>query len=236
MTVENESLDSEPVLTSQLVFVRLSLPSLSPRSGIACSYFRRKQTFSMKRIVFEISIPSKRGSVTSITSKKDRTRRSTSSTNEHCVNCLEGKNTVRLSNPAHCSVISSYKLWNAYLKLRRKQVRSKCIVDPIYEDVNNTFERSLVFMHKVKCLILPCPHSFSFPADASDLAGLLSVPHGSMQNHAYTPCLRSGYPRFTGHSAQSNLAVVHQICLQLSRDTRHSHASVSTILESEQRK
>ena len=44
---------------------------------------------------------------------------------------------------------SSYKLWNTYLKLRRKQVRSKSIIDPVYEDVNNTFERSLVFMHKV---------------------------------------------------------------------------------------
>ncbi|KAI5742072.1 hypothetical protein M8J77_002699 [Diaphorina citri] len=43
----------------------------------------------------------------------------------------------------------SYKLWYNYLKLRRKQVKGKVITDPSYEDVNNTFERSLVFMHKM---------------------------------------------------------------------------------------
>ncbi|CAF4120962.1 unnamed protein product [Rotaria socialis] len=43
----------------------------------------------------------------------------------------------------------SYKLWFSYLKLRRKQIRSKCIIDSAYEEVNNTFERSLVFMHKM---------------------------------------------------------------------------------------
>uniref|UniRef100_T1JEU9 Pre-mRNA-splicing factor SYF1 n=1 Tax=Strigamia maritima TaxID=126957 RepID=T1JEU9_STRMM len=43
----------------------------------------------------------------------------------------------------------SYKLWYNYLKLRRKQVYGKCITDPAYEDVNNAFERSLVFMHKM---------------------------------------------------------------------------------------
>ena len=43
----------------------------------------------------------------------------------------------------------SYKLWYNYLKLRRTQVKSKCITDPAYESVNSAFERSLVFMHKV---------------------------------------------------------------------------------------
>lgn len=43
----------------------------------------------------------------------------------------------------------SYKLWYNYLKTRRKQVQGKCITDPIYEEVNNAFERSLVFMHKM---------------------------------------------------------------------------------------
>lgn len=33
--------------------------------------------------------------------------------------------------------------------MRRKQVRGKCITDEEYEDVNNAFERSLVFMHKM---------------------------------------------------------------------------------------
>lgn len=36
-----------------------------------------------------------------------------------------------------------------YLKLRKKQVRGKCVTDDDFEDVNNAFERSLVFMHKM---------------------------------------------------------------------------------------
>ncbi|XP_046676581.1 LOW QUALITY PROTEIN: pre-mRNA-splicing factor syf1 homolog [Homalodisca vitripennis] len=43
----------------------------------------------------------------------------------------------------------SYKLWYNYLKLRRRQVKGRCIIDPSFEDVNNAFERSLVFMHKM---------------------------------------------------------------------------------------
>eukprot|EP00794_Sanderia_malayensis_P015651 gene15651-17230_t len=43
----------------------------------------------------------------------------------------------------------SYKLWYNYLKLRRKQVKGKCITDPAFEDANNAHERSLVFMHKM---------------------------------------------------------------------------------------
>ncbi|XP_050403094.1 pre-mRNA-splicing factor SYF1 [Patella vulgata] len=43
----------------------------------------------------------------------------------------------------------SYKLWYNYLKLRRSQVKGRCVVDPAYEDVNSAYERSLVFMHKM---------------------------------------------------------------------------------------
>ncbi|XP_075214335.1 pre-mRNA-splicing factor SYF1 fand isoform X2 [Lycorma delicatula] len=43
----------------------------------------------------------------------------------------------------------SYKLWYNYLKLRRRQVKGRSLLDPAYEDVNNAFERSLVFMHKM---------------------------------------------------------------------------------------
>ncbi|XP_013420306.1 pre-mRNA-splicing factor SYF1 [Lingula anatina] len=43
----------------------------------------------------------------------------------------------------------SYKLWYNYLKLRRQQVKGHCITDPLYESVNNAFERALVFMHKM---------------------------------------------------------------------------------------
>ena len=30
-----------------------------------------------------------------------------------------------------------------------QQVKGRCIIDPEYESVNNTFERALVFMHKM---------------------------------------------------------------------------------------
>ncbi|KAM9313486.1 pre-mRNA-splicing factor SYF1 [Gastrophryne carolinensis] len=43
----------------------------------------------------------------------------------------------------------SYKLWYAYLKQRRKQVKRRCVTDPAFEEVNNCHERALVFMHKM---------------------------------------------------------------------------------------
>ncbi|XP_050781771.1 pre-mRNA-splicing factor SYF1 isoform X2 [Gopherus flavomarginatus] len=43
----------------------------------------------------------------------------------------------------------SYKLWYNYLKQRRKQVKTRCVTDPSYEEVNNCHERALVFMHKL---------------------------------------------------------------------------------------
>merc|ERR1719450_1021283 len=43
----------------------------------------------------------------------------------------------------------SYKLWYNYLKVRRKQMKGRCVTDPGYDQVNNCFERSLVFMHKM---------------------------------------------------------------------------------------
>jgi pre-mRNA-splicing factor SYF1 len=43
----------------------------------------------------------------------------------------------------------SYKLWFSYLRLRKKQLRGRCVTDPGYEEANNAFERGLVFMHKM---------------------------------------------------------------------------------------
>ncbi len=34
-------------------------------------------------------------------------------------------------------------------QVRRKQIKGRCITDPSYDEVNNCFERSLVFMHKM---------------------------------------------------------------------------------------
>jgi pre-mRNA-splicing factor SYF1 len=43
----------------------------------------------------------------------------------------------------------SYKLWIRYLRLRVMQIKGNLMIDPIVKDVNNCFERSLVFMHKM---------------------------------------------------------------------------------------
>jgi pre-mRNA-splicing factor SYF1 len=50
---------------------------------------------------------------------------------------------------ALASLPGSYKLWHAYLKDRVSQVAGRCVADPKLEVVNNTFERALVFMHKM---------------------------------------------------------------------------------------
>ncbi|XP_029660132.1 pre-mRNA-splicing factor SYF1-like [Formica exsecta] len=46
-------------------------------------------------------------------------------------------------------LLGSYKLWYNYLRQRMSQLKDRCITDPLYEDVNNAFERALVFMHKM---------------------------------------------------------------------------------------
>ncbi|XP_015791103.1 pre-mRNA-splicing factor SYF1 [Tetranychus urticae] len=43
----------------------------------------------------------------------------------------------------------SYKLWYGYLLWRKRNLDGKSIVDIEYKQVNNCFERSLVFMHKM---------------------------------------------------------------------------------------
>lgn len=37
----------------------------------------------------------------------------------------------------------------AYLRERRRAVKNKCATDPMFEDLNNAYERCLVFMHKM---------------------------------------------------------------------------------------
>ena len=111
--------------------------------------FRMKQIYFMKKIAFEINIQLKLGFDILSISKKHLTKKSILSTNEHCVNYLEGIFIFNYPSSFWHFYYFSYKLWHNYLKLRRKQIRSKCIIDPIYEEVNNTFERSLVSMHKV---------------------------------------------------------------------------------------
>ena len=47
------------------------------------------------------------------------------------------------------SLPGSYKLWFRYLKYRREQLDNQLITSDQYRDLNNCFERALVFMHKM---------------------------------------------------------------------------------------
>ena len=47
------------------------------------------------------------------------------------------------------SLPGSYKLWNMYLRERRDRIKHKSVTDAAYESLNNTYERALVFMHKM---------------------------------------------------------------------------------------
>ncbi|KAG8441223.1 hypothetical protein GDO86_006826 [Hymenochirus boettgeri] len=79
--------------------------------------------------------------------------------NPYSVKCWMRYIECKLSGPAHAlnmvyeralkELPGSYKLWYAYLKQRRKQVKRRCITDPAFEEVNNCHERALVFMHKM---------------------------------------------------------------------------------------
>lgn len=79
----------------------------------------------------------------------------------HCFVCVLKYGIVFntwLNGLINCLLLSlftySYKLWYNYLKGLRAQAKGKCINDRIYEDVNNAFERALVFMHKVPTVVL----------------------------------------------------------------------------------
>ncbi|XP_057327392.1 pre-mRNA-splicing factor syf1 homolog [Microplitis mediator] len=43
----------------------------------------------------------------------------------------------------------SYKLWYGYLCHRVSQLKDRRLDDPLYDDVNNAYERALIFMHKM---------------------------------------------------------------------------------------
>merc|ERR1712166_1262129 len=43
----------------------------------------------------------------------------------------------------------SYKLWYRYLLDRKDQIDDPCPLDPVWESMNNVFERALVFLHKM---------------------------------------------------------------------------------------
>jgi pre-mRNA-splicing factor SYF1 len=61
--------------------------------------------------------------------------------------------TSKVRNVLHeraCKLLPrSYKLWKHYLDERKLQVLDKCITDPQWEMLNNTYERALVHLHKM---------------------------------------------------------------------------------------
>jgi pre-mRNA-splicing factor SYF1 len=63
----------------------------------------------------------------------------------------------------------SYKLWYNYLKLRRAHLKSKCISDPEYEEVNNAYDRALAYMNKVRHFCQYKTNSFSLKSKKSPL-------------------------------------------------------------------
>uniref|UniRef100_A0A8C5WMC7 Pre-mRNA-splicing factor SYF1 n=1 Tax=Leptobrachium leishanense TaxID=445787 RepID=A0A8C5WMC7_9ANUR len=79
--------------------------------------------------------------------------------NPYSVKCWLRYIECKLNGPVHAlnmvyeralkELPGSYKLWYAYLRQRRKQVKRKCITDLAFEEVNNCHERALVFMHKM---------------------------------------------------------------------------------------
>lgn len=56
---------------------------------------------------------------------------------------------IALYQKAISENIGSYKLWHAYLLFRLRQLENKPINDPLYNEVNECYEKALVFMHKM---------------------------------------------------------------------------------------
>lgn len=56
---------------------------------------------------------------------------------------------IELYQKAISENAGSYKLWHAYLLLRTRQLEDKPLNDKLYEEVNDCFEKALVFMHKM---------------------------------------------------------------------------------------
>ena len=50
---------------------------------------------------------------------------------------------------------TSYKLWFNYLKIRTTNLKSKAIDDAEYEEVNDLYERALIYMNKVFFFSIP---------------------------------------------------------------------------------
>ena len=96
-------------------------------------------------------------------------------------------------------------------------MRQKSVTDPAYEEVNNAFERALVFMHKVRGRGREGEGegekvSILCVTDAQDMAGLQPVPHGPEKSDKDTSYLRPGAPGPPSHPAPQDLASLHQVC------------------------
>ncbi|XP_023718111.1 pre-mRNA-splicing factor SYF1-like isoform X1 [Cryptotermes secundus] len=98
----------------------------------------------------------------------------------------------------------SYKLWYSYLGLRRRQIKGRCITDPSYEDVNNAFERSLVFMHKL------------YPEDTEDyIEYLISI--GRLDEAAMKLAFIVNKEDFMSKHGKSNHQLWSELCELISK-------------------
>jgi len=89
----------------------------------------------------------------------------------------------------------SYKLWYGYLIDRKSQVDDNCPLDSCWEDLNNTFERALVFLHKIQ-----------------KLEGIPELSHSTdMGHHHNTQDIRSCFAGTTHHAARPDLASVQKV-------------------------
>lgn len=122
---------------------------------------RRQQIFPLKRSVSETRILWDLGKdMLSIKRRLVFLMRSLSMS-VHSVSSLEGIEVLRWSIPICLyTMCFSYKLWYNYLRFRKRHLRGKSPIDPLLEEINNVFERALVFMHKV-ILTFCCINYFS---------------------------------------------------------------------------
>jgi pre-mRNA-splicing factor SYF1 len=82
---------------------------------------------------------------------------------------------------------TSYRLWFNYLRVRRVNLKSKAIDDTEYEEVNDLYERALIYMNKVisllAILLLGFPKFHSSFSDAAYMERLLRVPVRTVSRH-----------------------------------------------------
>ena len=91
-------------------------------------------------------------------------------------------------------------------------MKGRCVTDPGYDTVNNCFERSLVWMHKMPRVCYYFLHSHTHPYScALDLDWLLQVLDQARQGDEDPASVWPRTPSSAAHSARQDLASLHQV-------------------------